>query len=421
MPLFPNSIKDEHWRSIVDAYLKMNGLSDQVVRSRDVGISYAKAVQCFESQSEQRLRCPQIRGFRHPHSFYALNSKGRLRFCPLCRSEDLTRYGYARWRNTHQAYVCKLCPDHGCLLLEGCGQCGYAPGKWDELDACSDCCPDCSARYPVRYPTCEGKERQLMFTRFIQAVFLEQLAHPSGQPWIALLKHRAMEKFRVSERGIPARLRREIERTFSDEWLCRIGYHPRMGAGAGWLKLFFLGLGYGRDIYANALIGSILFESLNEWQDLLTSAASLHFVCGYEPYVRTMRMEPYLMKEIAWHASLRSIATKHYLNIHNLESMVMHLPELRAARATPFMQARLALLKGKYRLLGGILKTRSSKKILLALHRAETRYSGKASTLSSSTIELAHQRQVWNASGAVAGTGSASNVKAPIEDVLAIP
>lgn len=420
MFLLPEEIADEHWRSVVDAYLRLNGLSDQLFRSRDVrvGISYRKATSYFHQHSLEvsLLGQPERCGFTQPHHLYSDGEYGPLRFCPLCRSEDLAKYGYARWRYTHQKCSVNICPDHGCLLLRGCTQCRYTPGNVDGLDACHEVCQTCSSPYPVAFPDHKEHARRLLFTRFLQAQSLGFLTLPTSKQWITILQRKAMETYGVSERGVPARLRREIERTFPDDLLYETRRHPREGIGAGWLKLFFYGFDDQHDIYANALIGAVLFHSLEEWQAALSAATSLPHYLWYENRIRTTPLPPQLMKALAWHSDLRSIAAEHGVNNVGLQSMVTHFPELRAARSTPLMQAKQVLTKGKYQLLGKILKTKSSKKILAALYRAETRYSGTASALSKTTIDAAKANNHHQQPKAITTTA-----EVPSEDVLVSP
>lgn len=419
MLVISEPIADEHWRSVLDAHLCLNGLSEQYFYSRDrwIGISYWKATSYFQKHSlpASWLEPPQTCGFSSPSHLCFADDSRLLRFCPLCRSEDFTNYGYARWRYTHQRSAVDICPDHGCLLLRECRQCGYAPANVDSLDACHEVCAKCRTPYPVAFPAHREQARRLLFTRFLQAQFLGLLTLPISKYWIDILRRKAMDVYGVSERGVPARLRREIERTFSTDLLFKIERLPRQGIRAGWLKLFFYGWSDQYDIYANALIGAVLFGSLEEWQAALSAATSPPHYHWYENNVRTIALPPQLIKAIAWHSDLRSIAMVHRVNNVGLQSMVTHLPELHAARSTPLMQAKKVLAKGKYQLLGKILKTRSSKKILAALYRVEARYSGTASMLSKTTIDVAKTRKHYQ-------QASKTNITAaetPSEEVLA--
>ena len=42
--------------------------------------------------------------------------KQGLKFCPICRSEDIETYGEPYWHREHQIPLMPLCPKHGCRL-----------------------------------------------------------------------------------------------------------------------------------------------------------------------------------------------------------------------------------------------------------------------------------------------------------------
>lgn len=41
-----------------------------------------------------------------------------LRYCPMCIEDDIKKYGEAYWHRSHQIWIVKKCPIHGCELLE---------------------------------------------------------------------------------------------------------------------------------------------------------------------------------------------------------------------------------------------------------------------------------------------------------------
>ena len=49
---------------------------------------------------------------------YRYTKHDKLRYCPLCRQEDIEKYGEPYWHTVHQIELMPLCPIHRCRIRE---------------------------------------------------------------------------------------------------------------------------------------------------------------------------------------------------------------------------------------------------------------------------------------------------------------
>jgi len=85
-----------------------------------------------------------------------------LRYCPCCRMEDHDKYGETYWHRIHQFHDIRVCPVHGCRLVESSIpiRSKKSPGFYSAETSSEDASADYS-----------DNERELCLARFIADVF----------------------------------------------------------------------------------------------------------------------------------------------------------------------------------------------------------------------------------------------------------
>ena len=398
-PLIPQPIADEHGLSLAHGYIRLNSANPKCVFKdvigavfRNKGFNYYYLYPAalfapvldeqtfFERHYFDRLKKSFARPayYRGGVTEFGLSARARSNvaeerktwlhseqyflFCPECRDHDISYHGYARWRRSHQIRGVIVCPDHGCLLVATCAQCKTAPGKVLMPEVDSQGCAHCGSAYPIKYPAGSNTNPHLLFAGFVQAILAGKVAPFNLKLMVDVLTTTAMERFGVSENAVPARLRRAIEKVFPPVLLRSIGLDSRIDAGAGWLRWFFAGESFTDDFQAHALIGAVLFESLDEWMEVYTFVAKMHWVAPWIDSVAHTPITPRLLKSLAWQSSLECVTGSRILEC---------IPGLERVRQSQFIKTKEAMLPLLQQALHESLKTKSKYKVEWALYEAE--------------------------------------------------
>lgn len=421
MPLLPMPVDDEHLLSLVHGYMRLNSC---VNRQKFFGYAhrlifvncgfnyhYVKAAALFtplvpvesflDSYGLNRLHKPYMKANRYwagitgrnlgQRSLAKAASNGRQQvrdvayfwFCPLCRAHDIATVGYARWRRSHQVSGVQVCPTHACRLIKSCTNCGDCPGAITEPECDSVRCAQCNAKYPVHQLEGAHPDRLLLFAHFIQALLQDRVPCHDAQIFITLLEAKAMERYGVRKGGVPSRLRRAVEVTFDDGLLRALGLHPREGKSAGWIRWFFSGYGYGDNYRAYALIGAVVFSSIDEWMDAYALVSRMPSVKYRAERFAVIPLDARLLRDLAWQSDLTSIGYCEEM----LRFAITHVPGLSQVRSTKLIYAKQELLEVKKRWLQDILQTRSKHTVLAALYRAERQTMGSGRKILEATLE----------------------------------
>lgn len=398
--ILPTPIEDEHILSLVHGYMRLNclspwqvfrGVSKYVLRNMGFNYYYVKAARIFaasfdeatlfEQNGFERLCKPFVPEAYHQSDISSgprmaaptrgkladgrrhwVHSERHLLFCPECRLLDLEYHGYARWRISHQIRGVLLCPDHGCLLTEACPQCRAAPGNVTQPEVDSAACLHCGSVYPTEYPARSDATALLLFARFIQALLKGKIATFEPKLMVDLLADISMKRFRIGGAAVPARLRREIEKTFPPEFLSSLGLSLRVGGGAGWLRWFFARQAFIENFHAHALISAVLFRSLDECLEAYAHVARLHAAAPWADPVSHVPITAYLLKDLAWQSNLKCVSGSRVLEC---------IPGLERVRQSRFIKAKEAMLPLLQQAVHQGNKTKSKFKVNWALYEAE--------------------------------------------------
>ncbi len=318
-----------------------------------------------------------------------VNNVSHFSFCPQCRSHDIATVSYARWRRSHQVRGVQVCPTHACRLIRSCAHCGNSPGvvTGPECD-CADCAK-CGAKYPVLPLEGAHADRFLLFAQFVYALLQERVPRHDVKMFISFLETRAMERFGVSERAVPARIRRELEKTFGRDFLDDLGLNARDGGRAGWIRWFFARLGYTQDWAAYALIGAVVFRSIEEWIDAYAQVSRTPSVVRtawrgvYHPvYTKVIRLDARILKDLAWQSDLNSL--EYYEE--TLVSVIANVPGLENVRNTRLIRAKQELLPQKQSVLHALFETRSKRVVQSKLYKMERRTMGRGWKIAQATL-----------------------------------
>lgn len=397
--ILPTPIEDEHILSLVHGYMRLNclnpwlvfrGVSKYVLRNMGFNYYYVKAARIFaasfdeatlfERNGFERLRKPFVpeayhrsditgarmaaptRGKLADERRHWVHSERHLLFCPECRAHDLEYHGYARWRTSHQIRGVLVCPDHGYLLTEACPQCRFVPGNVTQPEVNSTACVHCGCVYPIEYPARPDASALLLFARFIQALLKGKIASFEPKLMVEVLTDRAMEQFCIGEAAVPARLRREIEKTFPADLLSSLGLSLRIGGSAGWLRWFFARLAFIENFHAHALISAVLFRSLGECLEAYAHVAGMHGAVPKTDSVAYVPITAYLLKDLAWQSSLKCVSGSRVLEC---------IPGLERVRQSRFIKAKETMLPLLQQAIHQGNKTKSKLKVNWALYEAE--------------------------------------------------
>lgn len=360
-PLLPLPIEDEHALSLLNAYLVANAkrassvisCSHGIYQNSDHKVRSAKVAGLFSGLMPLTVFL-ELHGFvrlnmyrptkitRHEKAMQLVASAFALKFCPECRRNDIAEFGYVRLRRTHQVSGVIVCPDHGCFLLKKCSNCDHTLGEFDYLESGNVDCPDCGEAYLAIYPKRSSKMR--MVAQFYQAILDGQISARAIVYLPDILKELAQAKFGASVQGIAARLRREVEEAFPQWFLVDLGLSPRDGDGAGWIRYFCAGLKFTDCLHAHALIGAIVFSSIQEWIDVYAEVGRQHLL--YRP-VRAYHQIPLsaeLLRDLAQHDSFAFISKVHCVTKNNLHWVIANVPGLQRVRNTSLIRGKLPVI-----------------------------------------------------------------------------
>ncbi len=423
MPLLPMPVNDEHLLSLVHAYFRLNGLYHRpsvfgydwyrlVFVNQAFNYHYTKAATLFvplmppetflDRYGFSRLCKPYVNAEWYSRILTCRNLpkraigeatlEGRLLvhdaahfwFCPVCRAHDIANEGYARWRRTHQVRGVLVCPVHACRLIKSCAGCGYCPGEVFAPEADVIGCAHCGIDYLVSQPSGETSSRWLIFAQFIHALLSDHVPEHEAMSFIVYVETKAMARFGVHLGGVPSRIRREVETTFGTEVLTELNLHTREGASAGWIRWFFARLGYTDDFRAYALIGAVVFDSIDEWMSAYTAVSRMPSNKPRVPAeVSVIPLSARLLRDLAWQSDLSSLGYRE----ETLKAVIANVPGLLHVRSTRLIRAKEDLLPLKQYVLHSLLNTRSKHAVRNVLYEAERRTMGRGRKITQATLE----------------------------------
>jgi hypothetical protein len=421
VPLLPLPVDDEHLLSLVHGYVRLNGLEAQKFfgyRNRLIFVNqgfnyhYQRAAALFANVMSEanfldhfgfaRLYKRYLRSDIYwsrltghslakrtlgqtTHSGRALvHDAMHFWFCPRCRVNDIAMAGYARWRRSHQIRGVQVCPTHGCSLIKQCSSCGYCPGDLSALESDQSECKQCGAKYLDVLAVDFRAERSLLLARFIEALLADSLPEHNVDLFVERLEAKAMARYGVSESGVPARVRQEIESTFTANVLNQLHLNPRMEQSAGWIRWFFAKLDYTKNFRAQALVGSVVFHSFDEWVDAFVDVSTMHFVVRPTERCYSIPLTSQLLKDLAWQSDLASIGYSE----NKLQWVIVRIPGLQRVRSTRLIYAKQRLLELKKSILNNLLKPegRSPRPVERVLYEAERRTMGRGRRILEETV-----------------------------------
>jgi hypothetical protein len=421
VPLLPMPVDDEHVLSLAHGYLRLNGLdgykiwgqqSRLIFLNQGFNYHYLKAAALFahaipEAQFLDRFGIGRLYKRYLRSEFYWSRLTGRsvakrtlgqmthggwaqvhdamyFWFCPCCRRNDIATVGYARWRRSHQVRGVLVCPTHRCSLIKQCSTCGYCPGDLTALESDLPECKQCGSRYLDVAEVGLRAERALLLARFIQALLADNVPEYDVDLFIERLEAKAMARYGVTERGLPARLRREVERTFTANELQQLELATRTGQTAGWIRWFLARLAYTKNYRAHALIGAVVFSSFDEWADALAEVSLTHGARRPVGSVLPVPLTASFLKDLAWQSDLASIGYSE----ETLKRIIAQVPGLKHVRNTRLIYAKQKLLDLKRGIITGMLKQggRSPRPAQRALYKAERRTMGRGRKILKKTV-----------------------------------
>lgn len=272
--------------------------------------------------------------------------------CLDCIANDAAEHLPPRYRRAHQVLACQVCSDHGTPLTTHCDFCG-ASLRYADLP--SLVCRSCGTTLQPGHLDADLASNLSLTVRLaetIQSCLDGTLAVTREAIRLFALRERIREIVTNRSGVVGDNLALRLSRTYGMPFLKMLGLAPNAAPTLGWPGLLIHGGLLSADPVANCLLIALLFESVGDYNDAVSTIlhAPIEPDEGRKPVTGSQQVTRAVLRDVLGPERLIDVAERHGLNGKTLHGWVAAYPGLSERRKGSAI--RIQLRRCKRRILG---------------------------------------------------------------------